>query len=322
MNLRVLGRTGLRISDISFGAWGIGGNLWQGSDDRESVRALHRAADLGVNFVDTALVYGNGHSEKLVGAFVKERKERIYIATKIPPKNGRWPANHGSRLADVFPSAHIVNATEASLRNLGVERIDVQQFHVWNDDWTDLPEWYDALTRLKSEGKIRSFGISINDHQPANALRLIESGKCDTVQVIYNIFDQVPERELFPACKQRNIGVIVRVPFDEGALTGSITPGSTFPDGDFRRSYFRGNRTLMVAEHVNKLLPLLGNEAATLPELALRFCLHHDAVSTVIPGMRTVPHVESNCAISDGRRLGEQMLGTLRNHAWDKNFYA
>lgn len=321
MHYRTLGRTGLEVSEISFGAWGIGGALWKGSDDRESMRSLHRAADLGVNFIDTALVYGDGHSERLIASFLKERKERILVATKIPPKNDRWPADPATSLRDVFPHDYIVACTERSLKHLGVDTIDIQQFHVWTDSWVNEAEWSDAISLLKEQGKIRHFGISINDHQPASVLAVGGSGKVDTFQVIYNIFDQSPERELFPLCREKNIGVIVRVPFDEGGLTGTITPATTFDRGDFRHSYFRGDRKREVQERAERLKQLLGDEASSLPELALRFCLNHDAVSTVIPGMRTVHHVELNAAAADGRRLTPTLMATLRAHTWERNFY-
>jgi aryl-alcohol dehydrogenase-like predicted oxidoreductase len=321
MNYRTFGRTNIKVSEIGYGAWGIGGELWQGSRDDESMSALHKAVDLGVNFVDTALAYGRGHSETLVGKLLKERKGKIYVATKIPPKDGKWPAQKGSRLTDVFPSGYILRCTEKSLRNLGVEAIDIQQLHVWNDEWADEPEWWDAISTLKQQGKIRFFGVSVNDHQPENALKLVASGKADTVQVIYNIFDQSPEERLFPFCQKNNIGVIVRVPFDEGSLTGSISVESKFPPGDFRNDYFRGERKQQVVERVNKLKPFLGVEAKSLPELALRFTLTHPAVSTVIPGMRTVRNVEANCAVSDGRLLGQETKAALREHRCERNFY-
>jgi len=321
MNYRNFGRTGINVSEIGYGAWGIGGALWQGSDDEESMRALHKAIDLGVNFIDTALAYGRGHSEQLINNLLKERHERIHVATKIPPKNGEWPARKGSKLTDAFPHDYIIRCTEKSLRNLGVETIDIQQFHVWNDEWTGESEWWDAISALKEQGKIRFFGVSINDHEPENALKLGSSGKLDTVQVIYNIFDQSPERELFPFCRKNNIGVIVRVPFDEGSLTGSITVDSNFPPGDFRNDYFQGERKKEVVERVNKLKPLLGTEAKTLAELALRFTLSHQSVSTVIPGMRTVRNVEANCRISDGRHLNDRLITELRKHRWERNFY-
>jgi aryl-alcohol dehydrogenase-like predicted oxidoreductase len=321
MKYRTLGKTGIMVSEIGFGAWGIGGSMWQGAQDIESLRALHRAADLGVNFIDTALVYGDGHSEELVGKLVTERNERLFVATKIPPKNMIWPARPGSSVSEAFPYEHIIKCTEESLRRLRVDTIDLQQLHVWQDDWTDVTEWYEAISTLKAEGKIRFVGVSINDHQPENAVRAVRSGKIDTVQVIYNIFDQIAEQSLLPLCQERNIGVIVRVPFDEGALAGTVTPETVFPQGDFRNRYFRGDRKQMVFERAEQLKKLLDGEAHTLPELALRFALHPAAVSTVIPGMRTAMHVEKNCSVSDGNQLSPGMIMRLRQHAWDKNFY-
>jgi aryl-alcohol dehydrogenase-like predicted oxidoreductase len=321
MEYRTLGKTGLQVSEIGFGAWGIGKSMWRGGNDSESFRALHRARDLGVNFFDTALVYGGGHSERLISKFRRERNDEVIIATKVPPKNDSWPARPGTRASDTFPYEHIIKNTEQSLQNLNVDTIDLLQFHVWLDDWTDEPEWFDAVSRLKEEGKIRFFGISINDHQPENALAVGASGKVDAFQVIYNIFDQTPERELFPLCQKKNIGVIARVPFDEGALTGFIRPDTEFPQKDWRERYFKGDRKKQVSERVKQLEPLLGNEVSTLPDLALRFCLHHESVSTVIPGMRTPGHVEKNCAVSDGRSLSSSLAEKLKKHTWDKNFY-
>jgi aryl-alcohol dehydrogenase-like predicted oxidoreductase len=321
MKYRTLGRTGIQVSEIGYGAWGIGQALWVGATDPESMRALNAAVDEGVNFIDTALVYGNGHSEQLVGRLLKERKEKIAVASKIPPKNGIWPARPGSSIEEVFPAPYIIECTEASLRNLGRDTIDLQQFHVWQDDWCDSDEWKTAIEKLKKAGKIRHAGISINDHQPANALRTAATGLIDAFQVIYNIYDQAPARELFPYCAAHNIGIIVRVPLDEGALTGTITEATVFADGDFRKGYFRGDRKKEVVERANALKLLLGTEAATLPELALRYCLHPAAVSTVIPGMRSVTNVKANCAVSDGKRLSNAVLAELKMHAWEKNFY-
>ncbi|MFH0988850.1 MAG: aldo/keto reductase [bacterium] len=321
MKYRILGRTEMRVSEIGYGAWGIGGNLWQGSNDHESIRALHRAIDCGLTFIDTALVYGDGHSERLINNVLEERREKITVATKIPPKNMRWPAKKGSSLSEVFPYTHIIECTEMSLKNLGVEQIELQQFHVWDDEWTEESEWSDAISHLKEQGKIRSFGVSINDYEPHNALKLCHSGKLDTVQVIYNIFDQSPEKELFPLCMEKNIGVIVRVPLDEGGLTGTITIDTTFPEGDFRNRYFRDDRKEQLVEHTDRLKLLLGDESSSLAELALRFCLNHAAVSTVIPGMRTIKNVEANIKVSDGQKLGESMIWNLKEHQWIRNFY-
>ncbi len=321
MNRRPLGRTGLEVSEIGYGAWGIGGSMWLGAQDDESLTALHRAVDLGLTMIDTALAYGDGHSEELVGRVVREREERIVVATKIPPKNGIWPAPDGIDPDEAFPADHVRECTERSLRNLGLDAIDVQQFHVWSDDWTDRGTWRDAIEELKAEGKIRAFGISSNDHQPANALRLVESGAVDTVQVIYNVFDQSPEDELLPACAEHGVGVLARVPLDEGALTGRIGPGTEFPDGDFRNGYFRGDRLEQVGERVQAILGDLGIEREELPEVALRYVLSHPAVSSVIPGMRSVRNVERNCALGDGRGLPAERVQALKAHRWDRNFY-
>ena len=280
-------------------------------------RALNLAIDLGLNFIDTALAYGRGHSERLVGEVLRARKERIFVATKIPPMNQQWPAQ-AVPLHEVFPAEYIIECTERSLRNLNVEKIDLQQFHVWHDNWAERTEWIEAISTLRQQGKVGHVGISINDYQPANVIKALRTGHIDAVQVIYNIFEQAPNDELYPVCQELNIGVLARVPFDEGGLTGAIKPDTVFPEDDFRSWFFRGNRKQKVFDRVEKLKTLLGAEAASLPELALRFTLSHDAVSTVIPGMRTIKHVESNIACSDGRKLTPELLETLKAFAWDR----
>ncbi|CAA9401708.1 MAG: Putative oxidoreductase [uncultured Rubrobacteraceae bacterium] len=322
MNYRKLGRTGLEVSEIGYGAWGIAGDAWLGARDEESLQALNRAVDLGLNFIDTALAYGEGHSERLVGKIIAERDETIHVATKIPPKNLRWPAPAGLRPDEVFPGDYVRKCTEESLKNLGVDALDVQQFHVWQDEWLGGGDWQETVENLKSEGKIRHFGVSINDHQPANAVRLIETGLVDTVQVIYNVFDQSPEDELLPACRERGVGVIVRVPFDEGALTGTITPETEFEEGDFRNHYFRDDRRREVQERVRAIVTELGVTEDEVAETALRYILSHPAVSTVIPGMRSVRNVERNMRVGDGRGLPEEQVRLLKNHRWVRNFYA
>ncbi len=317
MNYRTLGRTGISVSEVGYGAWGIGGVQWTGGDDNEAKRALNLAIDQGLNLIDTALAYGKGHSERLVGEVACARTEPIAIATKIPPKNLQWPAQ-AVPLEDVFPADYIVECTETSLRNLGVETIDLQQLHVWRDEWVERTEWIEAIAKLREQGKIRYVGISINDYQPANVIKALRTGQIDAVQVIYNIFEQAPNDELYPVCQELNIGVLARVPFDEGGLTGAITPDTVFPEDDFRSWFFRGDRKQKVFDRVEKLKTLLGAEAASLPELALRFTLSHDAVSTVIPGMRSTRHVESNIACSDGRKLSADLLERLKAFAWDR----
>jgi aryl-alcohol dehydrogenase-like predicted oxidoreductase len=323
MKYRRLGRTGFEVSEIGYGAWGISGKQWIGATDKESLAALRRAIELGVNFVDTALAYGDGKSESLVGQVVKDYMGHIYVATKVPPKNRLWPARQGIGIDEVFPYDYIIRSTEDSLRNLGLDSVDLQQLHVWNPDWIDRDEWRRAFEALKTSGKVRAVGISINDHQPDTALKIIETGLVDTVQVIYNIFDQSPERNLFPACLKHNIGVLARVPFDEGSLTGRINEDTVFPEGDFREFYFRGDRKKQVQERVASIVSDLELPNVTyMPEVAIRFCLSHPAVSTVIPGMRSVSSVEGNATASGQGPLPELSLEILRRHAWERNFYS
>jgi aryl-alcohol dehydrogenase-like predicted oxidoreductase len=322
MRYRRLGRTGLEVSEVGYGAWGIGKSQWLGAEDDESVRALHSAIDRGLNFIDTALAYGRGHSEQLVGGVVRERSETVYVATKVPPKNQRWPAPDHANADEAFPGEWVRRCTERSLRNIGLEAIDVQQFHVWSDRWVGQGDWLEAIEELRSEGKIRFFGVSINDHQPANALALIETGVVDTVQVIYNVFDQSPEDELLPACAEHDIGVIVRVPFDEGSLTGRVTPDTEFPEGDFRGHYFRDGRREEVFDRTEAIARDLGIERDGLAEIALRYILSRPEASTVIPGMRSVRNVERNIEAADRGPLPEDQVASLKAHRWVRNFYA
>lgn len=321
MNHRTLGRTGFQVSEIGYGAWGIGGNQWMGSSDEESIRALHRAMELGVNFIDTALAYGEGHSEKLVGRAIRDAKHRMFVATKVPPKNKLWPARPGIGIDRVFPYEYILHCVDESLHNLKLESIDLLQLHVWNPEWFPREEWRHAFEELKTAGKVRAVGVSINDHEPDSALELVRSGLIDAVQVIYNIFDQSPEKNLFPAAQQMNVGVLARVPFDEGSLTGNITEDTVFNPKEFRAFYFRGDRKKQVVERVAALKNDLAGVDGSLPEVALRFTITHPMVSTVIPGMRSVRNVEQNAAVSDKGPLDEATLGIVRRHAWEKNYY-
>lgn len=320
MRYRRFGRTGELVSEIGHGTWTMGG-MWGARDDRAAIDSLVRSLELGVNFIDTAAVYGDGHSERLIASALREAKKQAFVATKVPPKNYQWPASHEVPVAKTFPAEHIVAYTERSLKNLKTERIDLQQLHVWSDTWLGEGDWLDAIERLKSQGKIRYFGVSINDHQPDSALKIVQSGLIDSVQVIYNIFDQTPERHLFPLCEKQNVGVIVRVPFDEGSLTGTLTPDYKFHKKDWRKHYFTRERLKETCERVARLKFFVRDEIKTLSQLALKFCLSHPAVSTVIPGMRTISHVEENCAASDGKLLTKEELEELKRHAWERNFY-
>ena len=321
---RTLGRTGFPVSEIGFGAWGIGGNQWRGHSEEEARAALRRALELGVNFIDTALAYNEGHSERIIGEILRETGAQAYVATKVPPKNRIWPAQPGIGIEEVFPYDYVIRCTETSLRNLGVETLDLQQFHVWNPEWLGHGDWRRAIEDTKKAGKVRCWGISINDHQPDSALDAIRTGLIDTVQVIYNIFDQSPQRNLFPLCQERNIGVLARCPLDEGALTGAITPETEFDPGEFRAFYFRGDRKRQVYERVQALLADLKAAGLDRPlaETALRFCISQPAVSSVIPGMRRVRNVESNAAVSELGPLPVDILEVLRRHVWNKNFYS
>jgi aryl-alcohol dehydrogenase-like predicted oxidoreductase len=310
----------LKVSIVGFGAWGIGRSEWVGADDKRSIDALKAARDQGINFFDTALAYGMGHSEQLLARAFGPSRE-VIIASKVPPKNSIWPAQPGVPLRDVFPRNYVLSSLDQSLKNLGRETVDLYQFHVWNDEWAGNDEWLATVREIRSSGKARFLGISINDHQPANSLKALETGLIDAVQVIYNIFDQSPEDELFRYCQKHHIGVLARVPFDEGSLTGKIRPDTTFPKGDFRNQYFGGERKQQVWTRVQRLTKAAAISLDELPQFALRFCLTHPAVSTVIPGMRTTAHVAANAAAADAGPLPKTMIAKLRPHRWIRNFY-
>jgi aryl-alcohol dehydrogenase-like predicted oxidoreductase len=315
---RRFGRTGWQVSEIGYGMWGMGG--WTGSDDEESLRALERALALDCTFFDTAWVYGNGRSERLLGEALRSRGNRppVIVATKIPPMNMRWPARADYPVGSTYPPDHIRSYTEKSLENLGVDAIDLQQFHVWSDAWADDDGWQRAVASLKEEGLVRAFGISVNRWEPTNVLRALGTGLIDSVQVVYNIFDQAPEDELFPFCQEHNIAVIARVPFDEGSLTGTLTSESRWPESDWRNLYFSQANLTETLARVERLRPLVP-EGMDLPELALRFILEQSDVSTTIPGMRRPLHVGRNLAASDGIALPPRLTDSLRAHRWDRS---
>ena len=317
MKVRTFPRTGWSISEIGYGMWGMGG--WSGSDDEESARALDRAVDLGCNFFDTAWAYGEGHSERLLGALLRRHRGRtLYLATKVPPANRRWPGRAATPAEQAFPYEHIVRYTSESLQNLGVSCIDLLQLHVWDDSWTSADGWKEAVEELKRKGIIRAFGISVNRWEPANVLRTLDTGLVDAVQVVYNIFDQAPEDALFPSCERLGVAVIARVPFDEGSLTGTMTSATRWPDGDWRNTYFEGARLTETLRRVEAVRPVAARAGMTLPELALRFILQHPAVTTTIPGMRRTSHVEQNLAGSPAGRMPVAVLDALRAHRWDR----
>jgi aryl-alcohol dehydrogenase-like predicted oxidoreductase len=316
MKYRKFGRTGWWVSEIGYGMWGMGG--WTGSNDDESFQSLQRSVDLGCNFFDTAWAYGAGRSEKLLGRLVRANPgKRLYTASKIPPRNFKWPSRREYKLDECFPPEHIEDYVHRSLENTGLRTIDLMQFHVWEDSWVEDDRWAKKMDELKRQGLVHAVGISINRWEPWNGVRAVRSGLIDAVQVIYNLFDQNPEDELFPACAEHNVGVIARVPFDEGTLTGTLSLDSTWPKGDWRNTYFVPDN-LKASVQRAEALRLLVPEAMTMPEMALRFTLNNPTVSTIIPGMRKISHVEANLAASDAGPLPEELHASLRAHRWDR----
>jgi aryl-alcohol dehydrogenase-like predicted oxidoreductase len=316
MTTRPFGRLGWQVSEIGYGMWGLAG--WTGRDDDETRSSLQLAADLGCNFFDTALAYGEGHSEKMLGELVHNNpNKKLYTASKIPPKNRIWPSQRGFKLDDVFPADYIRKSTELSLKFLGLSCLDLMQFHVWEDEWANDDRWQKAVAKLKEDGLVRSIGVSINRWEPANALRTLRTGTIDAVQVIYNIFDQNPADELFPLCQELGVAVIARVPFDEGTLTGTLTKETTWPKGDWRNTYFVKENLIPSVERADRLKPLVPS-GSKMSEMALRFCLSHPAVTTIIPGMRKANHVKANIAASAAGSLPKKLQDELKAHRWDR----
>jgi aryl-alcohol dehydrogenase-like predicted oxidoreductase len=317
MRYRRFGRTGWRVSEVGYGMWGMAG--WTGSDDEQSLASMQLAVDLGCNFFDTAFAYGEGHSERLLGQLVRANAGRtIYTASKVPPMNRQWPSRREYMLHDVFPPGYIRELAEKSLINLGLPQLDLLQFHVWEDAWAGDVRWQRAVDDLRREGLVRAVGVSINRWEPWNALRTLRTGLVDAVQVIYNIFDQAPEDELFPLCRELDVAIIARVPFDEGSLTGVLTKDSHWPEGDWRNLYFVPENLTPTMDRVHALEPLVP-AGSTLPDLALRFILANPDVDVVIPGMRKPAHVRANVAASDAEPLSTDLLARLRAHRWDRS---
>ena len=316
MKYRKFGKTDLLVSEVGHGLWGMGG--WSGSDDKESLDTLQRSLDLGCNFFDSAWAYGDGHSDHLLGKLIKHNSTtKVIAASKIPPKNLKWPASSSDKLRDVFPRQHVMDYTEKILQGIGINCLDVLQFHVWDDSWSDEDEWKLTVTDLKSKKLIRYFGLSINRWEPWNGMKAIQTGLVDAVQVIYNIFDQAPEDQLFPLCEKMNVGVIARVPLDEGGLTGKLTDETCFPEDDWRARYFGPENLHSTVVRANALIKILP-ENMSLPEMALRFILTNKIVSTTIVGMRTLNHLHEDLSLSDGIRLPEELITGLRAHRWDR----
>lgn len=316
MKYRKFGRKGWMVSEIGYGMWGMG--AWPDSDDEESFQSLQKAMDLGCNFFDTAWAYGDGKSEKLLGHLIKANSDKIaYTATKIPPKNFKWPSLREYSLDDCFPPDHMEEYLYKSLENIGVECIDLIQFHTWEDSWLEDDRWIHKINDFRRQGLIKAVGISINRWEPWNGIKTVQSGLIDSVQVIYNIFDQNPEDELFPVCEENDVAVISRVPFDEGTLTGRLTKESTWPEGDWRNTYFVTENLIPSVERAEELKKIVP-EGMTMADMALRFILANKTISTIIPGMRKLRHVESNIATSDRGPLPDKLHTLLRAHRWDR----
>jgi aryl-alcohol dehydrogenase-like predicted oxidoreductase len=316
MKLRRFGRTGWEVSEIGYGMWGMGG--WTGSQDQESLASLQRAIDLGCNFFDTAWAYGDGHSEELLGKALRANPgKKLYVATKVPPKNREWPSQRNFTLDESYPPEYVFEYVEKSLRNIGTDTLDLIQYHTWEDKWLDDPRTARTIEKVRESGKVRAVGISMNRWEPWNGIRAVKSGLLDAVQVIYNIFDQNPEDELFPACRAHNVGVIARVPFDEGSLTGTLTLQSSWPEGDWRSTYFVPENLRSSVEHVDALKYLIP-PGSSMAEMALRFILNNPDVGTIIPGMRKIKNVEANVAASDKGPLPGMLHSELQKHRWDR----
>lgn len=316
MHTRRFGRLGWQVSAVGHGLWGMGG--WLDANDEASLAALDRSLSSGCTYYDTALSYGDGKSEQLLGQALKgHRDKQVVVATKVPPLNRKWPADPADPISDVFPADHLRRATEESLGNLGLESVDLQQLHVWTDEWADDDAWKKGVEALKSEGLIRGFGISVGRVQPANVVRALRTGLVDSVQVVYNVFNQRAEDELFPVCRELDIAVVARVPFDEGSLTNSIKRGQRWPDGDFRNSYFPPD---VLEETLDRVALVCGEvgPGRSLPDAALRFVLERPEIATVIPGMRTPAHVDANLAAGDGEALDPDLVARMRRHRWDR----
>lgn len=316
------------VSELGFGAWGIGGGAWGRRDDKTATAAIEKALDLGVTFFDTALAYGNGHSERLIADVVARRgvRRKVTIATKIPPKNLEWPARHDAPIRETFPRDWIIKCTDDSLRHLNCDFLDLQQLHVWSPRWMKETEWIETLHDLQLAGKIRYLGVSINDHEPDTALELVRSGWVDSIQVIFNLFDQSPAARLLPLAHEHHVAIIARCPFDEGGLTGALTVNTKFPRSDWRRDYFRGERLAETVRRAEAITAAVGDGYETLAHAALQFVLSHrivtePSVATVIPGMRRPAHVEANARYSLGPAMPAEMMDRLRAHAWPRNFY-
>ena len=333
MNYRILGKTGLRVSEIGYGTWQLANDpgFWEGTDLNESLKCLKKYIEAGGNFIDTAWIYGYSESqpdkhpsEELIGKFLKENnlRDKVVIASKIPPKNMLWPARKGIEIEEVFPNEHIEKCVDDSLKSLGVDCIDLMQFHVWQDYFADSNGWKETIKKITQQGKVKHWGISLNDYQPSNCQKTLETGLISSVQCIFNVFHQKPTEKLFKLVKENNIGVIARVSLDEGGLSGKITEKTIFPEGDFRSKYFSPDRIKELVRRTDNLKKEFVKEGvSSLAEIGLRYILSFDEASVLIVGMRKIDHVVSNVSFSDKGKLSQEEKEKIKNHAWERNFY-
>jgi aryl-alcohol dehydrogenase-like predicted oxidoreductase len=320
MKYRILGKTGIKVSEIGFGAWAIGSS-WGAQKKENSVEALHTAIDQGLNFIDTALGYGNGKSEQIIAEVLKERREDVTVATKIPPAAGPWPPSPYCQVEDRYSEHYIRKTVDICRNNLDTDCIDILQLHTWTRAWNRNPKPLDVLRKLKHEGIIKLIGISTPEQDQNSVIHLMKEGYLDTIQVIYNIFEQEPAAELLPIAAETNVGVIIRVAFDEGILTGKYTKGHAFPEDDFRSKYFQGDRLSRAVERVDRIKAEISGTNYTMPQVALKFALDHPAVGTVITGIRNKKQAEMNIAVSDLPNLTGDLVNKLKKHNWMRSFW-
>ncbi len=321
MRYRIFGRTGWQVSEIAFGAWQIGGD-WGHVDDDASVDTLLYAYEKGINFVDTAELYGKGRSEEVIGRSLREwRGGKIYVATKAQPV--RWPAPDDANppMRGRYPDWYLRENVEASLRRLGVERIDLYQLHCWTADGVQTLDWLETLNALRLEGKIDRIGVSIRDYRPEDGVDLARLGLVESIQVVFNLFEQRPAGRLFAAGAET--AFIARVPLDSGSLVGNWTDATYagWEEGSVPAWLFRGERFAETLRRMRALQALCAPYYPTLAEAAMRYVLGQKRVSAVIPGMKNRAEVDMNVAYATGAAFPQALAEALPAHCWPRNFY-
>jgi len=318
-DLRPLGHTGLLVSSVGIGTWAMG-SQWSAQRDEDSIAALHLALDMGCRLIDTAQAYGDGRSEQLIGRVLRERGERVPVATKVPPMDLDWDTVPGvSNIRDKFPGRYLIERCELSLRNLQTDCLDVYQLHTWCPSWNDETEWYEAMLKLKEQGKIRAIGISVNDHRPDEANGTIAAGRVDAIQVIYNLLDQRARFQLFPLAREHGVGILARVPLASGALTGTWDEQKTFPPDDWRAEVFTGETLRRTVARVNKLREVATDIGAGMVEFAIRYCLSDPTVSSVIPGARNPRQAETIMRAMQAGPLPQSAIARIEQ-LWEEDF--